>query len=66
MHVTPRDVLEAKHVAAVRKHKQDIIDLLRDHELEVTGVLQTERQVVEEFRRVKAARSGESPNSESR
>lgn len=56
LNVTPRSVLEAKHVASIRAWKREIIELLRDYELQETGVLQDERQVFEEFRRVKAAR----------
>lgn len=57
LHTTPRSALEARHIAAIRHHKQDIIDLLRGYELEQTGILQNERQVFDEFRRVKAARA---------
>lgn len=56
LHVTPRSALSAEHVAAIQTWRREIIELLRDYELQETGVLQDERQVFEEFRRVKAAR----------
>ena len=49
--VTPSEALDAELRKSIREHKQDIIQLIRDHEeLERTGVLQNELQVRDEFR----------------
>lgn len=57
LNATPRRALDGNLVAALRKHKQDLIQLVRDHEkLQRTGVLQNEQQVFEEFREVSQRR----------
>jgi hypothetical protein len=57
LNATPRGVLDETLVAALREHKQDLIQLVRDHEeLQQTGVLQNEHQVLEEFREVSQRR----------
>lgn len=61
LNVTPRSVLDQDLIAALREHKQELIQLVRNHEqLQRTGELQNEIQVLEEFREVgKGRRAGD-------
>lgn len=62
LNATPRKSLTPELIESLQEHKQDLIQLVRDHEqLQQTGVLQNDQQVLEEFREASRRREGSGP-----